>query len=73
MPDPFMALKERLRARHGDDKARPHICAEIDLGERLPITFPIGVDQSLAHAAILLSARLWPKAVQREMGGVKAT
>jgi hypothetical protein len=68
-----MAVKERLRAGHGDDKARPCICGEIDFGERLPITLPIGVDEGLAHVAILSSARLRPKAVEREVGGVQAT
>jgi hypothetical protein len=66
-----MAVKERLRAGHGDDKVRSRSCVKIDFGERLPIMFPIGVDQGLANVAILSSAWLRPKAVKREVGGIK--
>ena len=63
VPDPFMAVKKRLRAGHGGDKARARSRIKIDFGERLPIAFPIGVDQRLANVAILSSAWLWPKTV----------
>ena len=63
MLNPFMPVEERLCPRHNDVEARPRFRAQTNLGERLPITFFIGVDQSLTHVAILFPAWLRPEAM----------
>jgi hypothetical protein len=69
--DPFVALEKRLSAGHyllemlADNSAQRHS------GQVFPIMAPVGLDDISEDLAVLLAARLGPKAVKREMGGIE--